>query len=85
MNTPEHDKLAKIQDKSQVIGEFIEWLGEKWDIYLGHDVGGVDDLIRAYEPLQTYLADFFEIDQQKLAEEKDGMLSEIRMRDGDPE
>jgi hypothetical protein len=26
MKTPEHDKLHKVKDRSQVCGEFIEWL-----------------------------------------------------------
>lgn len=25
---PEHDKLRAVKDKSQTVGEFIEWLGE---------------------------------------------------------
>lgn len=26
---PEHEKLSKIEDKSQIIGEFIEWMASK--------------------------------------------------------
>lgn len=29
---PEHEKLAKVKDKSQAIGEFLEWLQERYTI-----------------------------------------------------
>jgi len=29
---PEHDKLHKVIDKSQIIGEFIDWLHDKKEI-----------------------------------------------------
>ena len=34
MQYPEHDKLAKIQDASQAIGEFLEWLQAAQQIHL---------------------------------------------------
>ena len=29
MDTPELDKMLRVKDESQAIGEFIEWLGPK--------------------------------------------------------
>ena len=36
MNYPEHQRMKAIADKSQSIGEFIEWLINKKNVHLGH-------------------------------------------------
>lgn len=33
---PEHEKLEKISDKSQVVGDFLSWLAEEKRVVLGH-------------------------------------------------
>jgi hypothetical protein len=72
---PEHVRLKAISQFSQKIGEFVDWLGES-DIQLCKpDRYG-------YTPvrisIQKLLADFFNIDLDKIEEEKQQMLEEMR-------
>ena len=89
---PEHEKLSKIVDKSQSIGEFLEWLRFSKGIHLASwltiEVAAVpeynwaayhyDDLAYHGETTTDLLAEFFDIDQDKLEQEKRQMLDEIR-------
>ena len=96
---PEHEKLKKVQDKSQACGEFLEWLfGEKGyhlgeyhehtdDCWLPGDNQtaarrmcgmGVQTLYPAALNVRKLLAEFFEIDEEKLEAEKRAMLDELR-------
>lgn len=61
---PEHDKLIKIADKSQAIGEFMSWLEDEKGFVISDTV----DL----------LAEYFEIDLKKIEEEKNTMIEELR-------
>jgi len=70
IQTPECDKLHAIADKSQVVGEFIEWVREKHGVHMPKSI---DDL----------LADFFEIDQNKVEQEKRAILESLRKRQTD--
>ncbi len=120
MTYPEHEKLQKVVDKSQIIGEFLEYLssqgvhlrqwmdwteevtcdgnldfdciaGRKLSIFNGNDKGecsvckGSSILTKQHEgwmpynkSIPTMLADFFEIDQNKIEEEKRAMLDKLR-------
>lgn len=69
---PEHEKLRAIKEESQVCGEFIEWLGMQ-----GYSVEPISRKTRAFV-LRAQLANFFEIDEEKLEEEKQAMLEELR-------
>lgn len=94
MKYPEHEKLKKISDKSQACGDFLSWLlGEK-ELVLAqyhehnetcrgrdgfkHCGYRKDELAITYVSVDSLLAEFFGIDQQKIWEEKDAMLAEIR-------
>ena len=78
---PEHQKLAKISDKSQAIGEFLEWLGREYVICTW---GSVDDAFdrEGYRParksIEELLAEFFEIDRAVIETEKRAMLAALR-------
>lgn len=63
---PEHDKLRKISDRSQACGEFLDWLEEEkgWEL--------------PSHSKPALLAEFFEIDQERLEDEKQAMLNELR-------
>lgn len=83
---PEHNKLKAIQEQSQAICEFIEWLesgeagknGEILEIAtLDVECGEVDPYFEKKEPL---VARFFNIDLDKLEEEKRQMLEECRRK-----
>lgn len=75
---PEHAKLHKVKERSQAIGEFLEfgpWTLCEWR----EGVGGWEG---SYQPvrggIQAALATYFGIDQEKLDQEKRGMLDQLR-------
>lgn len=68
-NYPEHEKLKAISKESQTCGEFLEWAEGKSYIIRNW---------RKRASLTTMLAQYFEIDEEKLAAEKDAMLEEQR-------
>ncbi len=87
---PEHEKLAKIKDKSQSIGEFLEWLESEKKVnlctyeaeYTMQDSDGEDEIIpEGYyginQTKEKLLAEFFDIDLNKIEEEKRQMLAEM--------
>jgi hypothetical protein len=81
---PEHEKLQRISDKSQSIGEFVDWLNTQ-GIFLAEWVKkpgrqGSSDLTYARKGIQELLAMFFDIDQKKISEEKQAILQLIRER-----
>jgi len=87
---PQHNRLRDVADKSQVIGEFVDWLADTKQVWLGHDFTfrDVDDDGREYENpqfttfgvprIQDLLAEFFGIALVALEAEKREMLDEIR-------
>jgi hypothetical protein len=79
---PECDKLASVADKSQVIGEFIDWLlGEKQYILAKWGTGEVEDMLLPRNPsVQGLLAEFFGIDLKKVEVERRALLDAIRER-----
>ena len=79
---PECEKMVAVKDKSQAIGEFLDWLKEekKFAISAFHDGG--DYSFGEWRPIRTsteqLLAEFFNIDLDKVEEEKRQMLKELR-------
>lgn len=73
---PEHEKMAKVRDQSQALGEFLEWLGSM----------GVDDLTvdgRRFNlgcDIEPLLGTYFDIDLEKIETEKQDMLGAVRIR-----
>ncbi len=83
-NYPEHDKLSLVSDKSQTIGEFLAWLEAGG---LGTEYGSVElaffplhrgGLAPLMKPKTELLAKFFDIDLDKIEDEKQVMIAEIR-------
>lgn len=73
---PEHDKLRTIADKSQAIGQFLDWLCDEKRIRLCvWDCGEFDPISTSITDL---LAAYFEIDQTKLEAEKQDMLAALQ-------
>lgn len=72
---PEHDRLAKVAEKSQACGEFVEWLSGQ-----GLQLGQWYDhrFAPATYDIQALLAEFFEIDAKKIEKEKRKMLDDVR-------
>lgn len=81
---PEHDKLHKVKDKSQAIGEFLEWLKNE-GISLCLPQGGDywSEIEDEYIPISIsqiqLLAKYFGVDNQKLEQEKQSMLEEFKV------
>lgn len=82
---PEHEKLQKVKDQSQAIGEFLEWLNSQ-KIYLAEYVGkpGWEYLEHKHFDISDLLASFFRIDREKLEEEKRHMLASFRNKEKTP-
>jgi hypothetical protein len=78
--TPEHDKLAKVTDKSQIIGAFLEWLQGEGDYtickYYEHDLQ--EAFLPCRKRIEELLAQYFKIDLNKIEWEKRKMLSMVR-------
>lgn len=78
---PEHEKLAKISDESQSIGEFLVWLGSQ-EMTVGQWVSAPnyreDQLVPTTKTISDLLATYFEIDQAKIEAEKRQMLESLR-------
>lgn len=72
---PEHEKLAKVKEKSQAVGEFLEWLNRE-GIHLCTLQDNKWGLIS--NSTSDILAQYFGIDEQKLEEEKLEILDEMR-------
>jgi len=72
---PEHEKLHNVVELSQAIGEFLD-LG-RWTLC---ELREWDDHSPTMEPvnIQDALAEYFEIDQEKIEREKRAMLDAIR-------
>lgn len=91
---PEHEKLHVIADKSQACGEFFDWLQEQglqlceihshsecsrdkdgygWDCGLERG-----SYVPIHRPIVKLLAEFFDIDQDRLEAEKQAMLDKLR-------
>ncbi|KKK84023.1 hypothetical protein LCGC14_2787510 [marine sediment metagenome] len=83
---PEHEKLKAIQEQSQVICEFIEWLesGEASRDGACLEIARRDnefgELESYFENTQPLVVRFFDIDLDKLEEEKRQMLEECRKK-----
>ena len=77
---PECEKLKATAPYSQKIGEFIDWLHDD-DVVLAEwvkDPQGFDEnLIPVTKPIQELLAEFFEIDMNKVEEERRQILESI--------
>jgi hypothetical protein len=77
----EHERLALVSEKSQAIGEFLDWLQQDRKLVLAEWVKRPhldEKLIPFYLPVQKLLAEYFEIDLDKLEHEKREMLAELR-------
>ena len=79
---PEHEKLRKIRDKSQAIGEFLDNLTTQGfylcTLHKGRGFGPGGEFFPVTTPVQEILADYFEIDLNKLEDEKRALLAECR-------
>jgi len=77
---PEHEKLAKVKDKSQAIGEFLTWLTHDRGCEICEYLDDEDPEHLVFMPvrdgIQELLADYFGIDLDLLEMEKQALLEE---------
>lgn len=78
---PEHDKLRKVATESQSCGAFLDWLTGERGLILCEMCEMESENDRFYPAqvrIQSLLAEYFEIDERKLEDEKLAMLEAIR-------
>jgi len=80
---PECEMLARASDKSQVIGEFMDWLLNEQEYVLAQwgTVEMEDGLIPCHPDIQQLLARFFGIDLGKVEQERRALLDAIREKE----
>jgi len=78
MKYPEHEKLQKIQDKSQTIGEFLDWLGYEHEYFICEKSGKYQEWYPISQNHQKLLAQYFDINLDKLEQEKKQMLEALK-------
>lgn len=82
---PECEKMAAVKDRSQVIGEFLDWLLNEKEFVIAHydpyesDHGG-ETLVCDQKDIEIWLAEFFNIDLDKIEKERCQILDEIRRK-----
>lgn len=74
---PEHDKLHAIQVESQAQGDFVEWLKSKGIALMTYD-SNIYMWQHDQRSLRSLLAEYHNIDEDKLEKEKRAMLARIR-------
>lgn len=79
---PEHEKVQRVREKSQAVGEFLDWIGDRKGWFLAEYPDDSACASKVYIDDQRLLAEFFGIDYDELMAEKDRMLEEIRAAQG---
>lgn len=82
-NYPEHEKLRGLGGSNQVVGDFIEWLGEQ-EIELAKWNRSGTYCMPINKSRDSLIAEFFDIDRNKLESEKEAMLAAIRGEVSEP-
>ena len=72
---PLHERAAKVQDETQTIGLFMEWLLRRYTLALDTGRGR---LVGVNMDINKLIAEFYGIDYKAYMAEKDAMLDEIR-------
>lgn len=83
INTPTLDKMLKIQDQSQLCGEFLDWLLSKYNMFdrkMKRESPFVDVMASPgdYINEEKLLAEFFDIDLDEANKEKEMLLQSER-------
>lgn len=79
---PEHDRMRAVQSDSQIVGGFLEWLLEDTPYFIAEydDRNRMQPINIGFERL---LAQYLNIDLDKIETEKQQMLDEIRKANSD--
>lgn len=76
-NYPEHEKMRKISDQSQAVGDFLEWVRSEKGWFLAQRDDETKRIWPASYSTVQLLAEFFEIDLDKIEDEKRAMLASL--------
>lgn len=77
--TPELDKLHNIQNESQTIGEFLDWLTNERSIPIELCIYNHSSRLHPCPTnIKQLLAEYFEIDQNKAEKERLALLKAVR-------
>lgn len=68
---PELEKMSKVRETSQTVGAFLDWL-----FYNGH----IKRTAKFRGGMEEILAKYFDIDLNKVEEERRALLEEIRAK-----
>lgn len=82
---PEHAKMEAVREKSQAIGEFLEWLTNERNLSLAAFDGfsGENGMLQqVYFDTNELLAEYFHIDLKVIETEKRAMLDALRKGGG---
>lgn len=74
---PEHVKLEGVGDSRNIIGDFLEWLSYGTDYVVGEWTTD-DEITPSMKNTQQLLAEYYNINLNKLEKEKTAMLEAIR-------
>ena len=83
-SAPECDRLAEVAPVSQKIGEFLDWLSDAKGIHLAEWIQpeewewGGKTLVTVNVSFSSLLAEFFEIDLDKVEAERRAILQHLR-------
>jgi len=86
MKTPELNKIKKVSDKSQEIGNFLDWLGSVgYHIAEYKKVYGFEEkqLVTIYLNPEQILAKYFKINLDKAEKERQMILDDLRKKQND--
>ena len=78
---PEAEKLVKVSEKMQEVGEFMEWLGQRgiflyeWQAKLGSTPEGFKPI---EQPIERLIAEFYDIDMNKVEDERRALIDWMR-------
>lgn len=78
---PEHEKMAAVHEQSQAQGEFLEWLANAKGFVLCERNTldwGDDRFVPADQNVERLLAEYHDIDLEKVEAEKRAMLDRCR-------
>lgn len=91
---PECEKMQSVKEKSQELGFFLEWLTRKYELcewqeerkdFFGDNeedyVWSPEGFYPIRKNIQSLLAEYFNIDLNKVAEEQAQILEELRKKD----
>ena len=79
--TPECDKIVDVQDKSQILSEFVDWLDSKgYAICIPEETSGYprEQWISIRKPFEELFADYFGVDLKRAEQERQAILAHIR-------